>query len=182
MMTSIMVIFLLKYTSCSLAMMFRIGLICFSSILFHAPAIHRSFHWRWYFLWPQKVCFFILESISYFVLNSIIKYFQFQWTNISINSHLSCAVSIAFFACKQATCFAFNIIIKNWVWPLEIEPVMVEANPVETWFLTWRHDGGYASIYSVCWKCNQGCICESALESDILDLSPFKSLGTHLVR
>ena len=53
--------------------------------------------------------------------------------------------------------------------PIEIDPVMVEPNAVEAWFLTQRHDGGHASIDSVCWKCKQVIVQFSATDSKLLD-------------
>ena len=69
--------------------------------------------------------------------------------------------------------------LKVEVDPLEIEPVMVLPNPVGALILTQRHDGGHASMDSVCWKCKQAWICFSATDSDLLNLVSIEKTQTH---
>ena len=144
--------------NCSFLTMFRIFLTGFSSSVHYAHAVCMHCQWCW-FIWWKHWSLDLLFLLKAFLTFS----WQFQWSNNSINPHLSCAVSIALLAVKQTTCFTTNIFFEKWVWhPRELElwllpkdttrvmlhlPVFVEnANKPEFAFLQWT---------VICWILSQ---------------------------
>jgi len=170
MMTSMKNIFPLKYMSCSLAVLFKIGLTGFSSIHLHALAVCMHFHWCLLLMITLELTssltiksIFNLECFSYFVSNLIIKYVQFQWTNKIRFAHPSQWKLLFLWVNESLFCHWHHA----WKTFDSLE-IMGKPNHVRVLFLAQRHHRGHSSVHSVCWKCKQGCICLPA--KDILSI------------